>query len=115
MQRDVTSPQEYVSDVVGAQRDLLGAIRKVILRAAPRIREELEYGMLTYPALCSLVARKRYVSLYVLPPVLAEYADAFQSVDRGKSCLRFEKLSQVDEESFGRLLTDLLEVRSRSH
>ena len=113
MKRDVTSPRAYVADVVGAQRELLEAIRKLVRKAAPGIREQLEYGMLSYPGLCSLAAQKHYVSLYVLPSALAEHASAFTGVGRGKSCLRFRKLSQVDESSVSLLLADVLEARSK--
>ena len=112
MKRDDTSPDAYRRSVEGAQAELLEAIREVVLDAAPGVEEGIRYGMLDYPGLANLAAQKQYVSLYVMPAVLARHAKRFAGVDRGKSCLRFKRLDQLDEVALRALLEDVLATRA---
>ena len=54
----------------------------------------------------------RYVSLYVLPSALDRHRDKFTGVNAGKSCLRFRRLSQVDDDLLRDLLLDVRAARS---
>jgi hypothetical protein len=92
MKRDDTSPDAYCESVEGKQRELLEALRALVLESAPDVEEGIRYGMLDYPGLANLAAQKQYVSLYVAPAVLAEHAAAFEGIDHGKSCLRYRRL-----------------------
>ena len=111
MKRDASSPKAYIDDVEGEQREILLAIRDVIRRVAPDVEEGIEYGMLDYPGLANLAAQKRYVALYVAPPVLAKHRADFPGLGSGKSCLRFRRLDQVDREALGRLVRDVRSFR----
>ncbi len=111
MKRDDRSPDHYRKSVEGAQRELLDAVRALVLEAAPDVEEGIRYGMLDYPGLANLAAQKQYVSLYVMPVVLARHAKAFAGVDHGKSCLRFKRLDQLDAASVRALLADVLAER----
>jgi uncharacterized protein YdhG (YjbR/CyaY superfamily) len=106
MKRDDTSPEAYRRSVEGLQAELLEAIRRVVLETAPSIEEGIRYGMLDYSGFANLAAQKRYVSLYVAPAVLARHAKRFAGIDRGKSCLRFARLDQLDEGALRALLED---------
>ncbi|MDH4016671.1 MAG: DUF1801 domain-containing protein [Actinomycetota bacterium] len=112
MKRDDRSPEHYRRSVEGTQSELLEAVRALVLEAAPDIEEGIRYGMLDYPGLANLAAQKQYVSLYVTPAVLARHAKTFAGVDRGKSCLRFKRLDQVDAASLRALLADVLAARA---
>jgi len=114
MKRDARTPDAYRDAVEGDQRALLDAIRDSIFAADPKVVEGLRYGMLDYPGLANLAAQKRYVSLYVAPEVLSEYAQDFDGVARGKSCLRFTRLEQVDAPTLVRLLGAVCEFRERA-
>ena len=83
MRRDSTSPDAYRADVTGEQRELLEAIRAVILEIDPDVEEGIEYGMLDYPGLANLPAQKNYVSLYVAPDVLGRYGGEPGAQTRG--------------------------------
>jgi hypothetical protein len=83
----------------------------VIVTTAQKIEERLDYGMLDYPGLANLGMQKQYVSLYILPAVLAKYRDEFAGVDRGKSCLRFKRADQVNAKALKRPLRDVLKAR----
>jgi len=112
MKREDRSPDHYRRSVEGPQSELLEALRASILAAVPDVEEGIRYGMLDYPGLANLAAQKRYVSLYVKPAVLARHAKAFAGVDRGKSCLRFASLDQVDPASLRALLVDVRAERA---
>jgi uncharacterized protein YdhG (YjbR/CyaY superfamily) len=113
VRRDSSSPQAYRADVKGAQRQLLDAIRDVVLEVAPEATEGIGHGMLDYTGLANLAAQKGYVALYVAPAVLARHKDDFPGVSAGKSCLRFRRIEQVDREALARLLRDVRAHRSR--
>lgn len=63
--------------------------------------------MLDYPGYGNIGAQKHYVSLYVVPKVLAKHRKNFPGVNAGKSCLRFAKIEQVDEGALAALLKDV--------
>ena len=65
MKRDGDSPADYVARMPERQRPLVEALRATILRAHPDIPEGLRFGMLDYPGLANLAARKDHVALYV--------------------------------------------------
>ena len=113
MKRDSSSPQAYRNDVDGKQRHLLERLRELIFEACPDVEEGIEYGMLDYPGLANMAAQKNYVSLYVLPSVLAQFKDEFKRVNSGKSCLRFRSLEQVDPDAVRRLLRAVRKAKAR--
>jgi uncharacterized protein YdhG (YjbR/CyaY superfamily) len=108
MKRDDRSPQAYRESVEGAQRELLEALRAVVREAAPDVEERCRFGMLDDPGLANLATQKRSVHLHVMPEVPARLA----GVDRGKSCLRFARLDQVDAPSLRALLDDVRAARA---
>jgi len=111
MRRDSSSPEAYRADVESPQRELLEAIRAVILEVAPEVDECIGYGMLDYPGIANLAAQKKYVALYVAPAVLARRKHDFPGVDAGKSCLRFRKLDQLDRDALLRLIREVRAFR----
>ena len=113
MRRDSSSPQAYRDDVPGAQRELLDAIREVVLEVVPEVEEGIGHGMLDYPGLANLAAQKQYVALYVAPTVLERHKGDFPGLSAGKSCLRFRKLEQVDRDALARLLRAVRDYRRR--
>ena len=110
MKRDAATPAEYLAQIPERQRALIEFVRSAILRDHPDIVEGLRYGMLDYPGLANLAAQKSYVALYVSASVLAEFKTRFEGVSCGKSCLRFRRLEQVDDDA----LRDLLRAVRRA-
>jgi hypothetical protein len=53
--------------------------------------------MLDYPGYGNIGAQKHYVSLYVVPKVLAKHKMNFPGLSAGKSRLRFTKIEQVND------------------
>jgi hypothetical protein len=113
MRRDSSSPKAYRNDVEGPQRELLEAIRSVVLEVAPDIEEGIAHGMLDYPGLANLAAQKNYVALYVAPTVLEQRKSDFPGLSAGKSCLRFARADQFDRASVARLLREVRSFRKK--
>lgn len=100
------SPDEYFDLLPGSRRDDLGAVRAMIKRVWPKIREDLEYGMPTYHlgghTFCALASQKSYMALYIMPhDLLHAFKMDLRTHDHGRSCIRFRHLDQEK--------TDLLE------
>jgi hypothetical protein len=70
--------------------------------------------MLDYPGLANLGAQKHYVSLYVMPIVLARRRKAFSGVDAGTSCLRYRRRDQLDPSAIRKLLRDVVKQRGQA-
>lgn len=104
MQRYSSTPAAYRAAVPAEQAHILERVRQILLTALPGQPEGMRYGMLDYPGVANLAAQKQYVSLYVPPAVLSAHADRFPGVARGKSCLRFRRLEQVQQSALEALL-----------
>jgi uncharacterized protein YdhG (YjbR/CyaY superfamily) len=112
MRRDESSPKAYRNDVDGKLRPILEIVRDVIVAVDPEIEEDIGHGMLDYPGLANLAAQKNYVALYVAPTVLDRFKDDFPGVSRGKSCLRFTRIEQVDRDVLAKLLREVRAFRT---
>jgi uncharacterized protein YdhG (YjbR/CyaY superfamily) len=111
MRRDDRSPDHYRESVDGELREVLEAVRSVIVHSHSDLEETIRYGMLDYPGLANLGAQKNYVAVYVDPGVLARHGKAFAGIDRGKSCLRFRRVEQVDAAALEALFADVRKTR----
>lgn len=111
MRRDDRSPETYRASIEGEQRDMLETVRDVIRDVAPDIQETIGHGMLDYPGLANLAAQKHHVSLYVMPEVLDRHRARFPGVDCGRSCLRFTRPEQLDQDALRTLLEDVRDTR----
>jgi uncharacterized protein YdhG (YjbR/CyaY superfamily) len=107
MNRRADTPKQYLDSLEEDQLRIVKKIRKVIKKVAPKVVETIGYGMLDYPGYANLGAQKRYVSLYVVPKVLAKHKKNFTGLSAGKSCLRYTKIEQVDEAALAALLKDV--------
>lgn len=103
MQYDVRTPGEYLQALDDDwRRETLAALRQLILRHAPELREGIRYKMLSYeddrgPVL-GLNAQKGYVSLYVGDARKVDpTGELLGDLERGKGCIRFRKSTRVAE------------------
>lgn len=124
-----TSPAAYLASLPEERRNIISAVRDLILQNLPQGYEEtINWGMLsyeipleTYPdtynknplSNVGLAAQKNYNSLYLMaiyqnPEDYQELMDAFKDMgvkpDMGKSCVRFTKLEQLPLDTIGRLI-----------
>ena len=83
---------------------MIDTLRRLINQVAPEVEETIAYGMLGYPGVASLAAQKGYVALYLDPEVLTRFDDLLDSVDHGRSCLRFRPADPIPLDAIRALL-----------
>jgi uncharacterized protein YdhG (YjbR/CyaY superfamily) len=121
---DAATHEEYIQRLAEPRRSDVRALHELIRRAAPQLEPTMEFGMLgygryhyRYPSgregdwvLVAVASNKNYVSLYVTAEApgggyLAEsYREQLPKASIGKSCVRFKRLRDVDQEALERLL-----------
>ena len=124
-----TTPADYLASLPQDRREVISAVRELILRNLPEgYQETINWGMLsyevpleTYPdtynkkplSYVGLAAQKNYNSLYLMsvyqdPADYQELIKAFDGMgvkpNMGKSCIRFKKLDQIPLEIIARLI-----------
>ena len=124
-----TTPTDYLASLPPDRREIISAVRDLILRNLPEgYQETINWGMLSYEvpleiypdtynkkplSYIGLAAQKNYNSLYLMsvyqdPADYQELMDAFAAMgvkpDMGKSCIRFKSLDQIPLETISRLI-----------
>ncbi|HPR35916.1 MAG TPA: DUF1801 domain-containing protein [Anaerolineaceae bacterium] len=124
-----TTPSDYLASLPQDRREVISAVRDLILGSLPEGYEEtINWGMLSYQVpldvypdtynkkplnYIGLAAQKNYNSLYLMsvyqdPADYQELMDAFDAMgvkpDMGKSCIRFKSLDQIPLETISRLI-----------
>ena len=113
---DPKDPEDYLAQIDEPRRSDIEALDKLIRKEGPNLKRQLAYGMLAYGSIryrsktgregdwfvVALASQKRYISLYVSCAtedgyVAESYRDLLPKADIGKSCVRFKRLSDVDE------------------
>jgi hypothetical protein len=112
--------EAYLEELPPERRDVISAVRDVILRVLPRgYQESMTWGMISYEiplekypetyngkplAYIALAAQKHYYALYLMgvyshPEQERRLKEGFEragkKLDMGKSCLRFRKLEDL--------------------
>lgn len=100
---DVNSPAEYLESLEDDWRKThLSKIRDMILKAAPKIAERINYKMLAFGTkseeLFHLNAQQAYVSLYVGNiETIDPDRELLSAYSLGQGCIRFRKTSNLDD------------------
>lgn len=117
---DATTVEEYLNELPEARRQIVSAVRELVLRNLPEgYQETMNWGMISYEiplerypdtyngqplSYISLAAQKNHVALYLMNVyqdaelerwLKAEYEKAGKKLDMGKSCLRFRRLDDL--------------------
>jgi len=99
MNESTTQVEQYLKHLDGPRRAALTDVRALILEVVPDAVESMKYRMPTYEycgaMLCAFASQKRYMSLYVEPPILDGHREEFQHLSLGKSCIRFGRIEQL--------------------
>jgi uncharacterized protein YdhG (YjbR/CyaY superfamily) len=117
--------QEYLAELPPERREVVSAVRDVVLRNLPEgYREGMSFGMIgwgipleRYPdtynkqplGYAALAAQKNYYALYLSvyqdpqqeTTFREEFAKAGKKLDMGKSCVRFRKLEDLPLDVIG--------------
>ena len=121
--------QGYLKQLAPEQRDVIAAVRNVVLEHLPGgYAETMNWGMISYEvplerypdtyngkplAYAGLAAQKNHYALYLVgansDPKQVEYLQkAFEKhgkkLDMGKSCLRFKKLDDLPLDVIGKVI-----------
>lgn len=118
-------PAEYLADLEEPRRSEIAALDALIREEAPGLDPHVHSGMLGYgpyhyryasgregdSAVLSLASRKAHVSLYVACTqdgryIAERYAERLPKASIGKSCVRFKRLSDVDESVLRELVAE---------
>ena len=110
------SPKEYIAGVEESRRDDIQALHDMVRAEAPELEPTMEFGMLGYGKFhykyktgregdwmkIGIANNKRYISLYCCAAdedgyVAERFRDRLPKADIGKSCVRFKRLSDLDE------------------
>jgi hypothetical protein len=126
VQSAATSVPDYLASLSAERRDIVTAVRQVILDHLPQgFEETMQYGMISYVvplerypdtyngqplAVVSLASQQRYVSLYLMGVygddghrtwLEQRWAATGKKLDMGKSCVRFRHLDDLDLDLVG--------------
>jgi len=123
------SHEEYIAAVEETRRVDIQRLHDLVRATAPELEPTMEFGMLGYGKYASTSAsgrsgewmkigianNKQYISLYCCAAddegyVAERYRDRLPKAIIGKSCVRFKRLSDLDEDA----LKDLIRVCSRA-
>jgi hypothetical protein len=122
-QLDVKTPAEYLAAVDDKRRPDITALDALIRKHAPKLEPVVINGMLGYGPFhyryasgregdtCKLAiaSNKSYISLYCSAAdddgyVAPRYVDRLPKASIGKSCVRFKKLADLDEQALVALI-----------
>jgi hypothetical protein len=119
----------YIAAVERARRDDIQALHDLVRDEAPELEPTMDFGMLGYGTFhykyksgregdwmkIGIANNKRYISLYCCAAdddgyVAERYKERLPKANIGKSCVRFKRLSDLDEE----VLRELIRVTATS-
>jgi uncharacterized protein YdhG (YjbR/CyaY superfamily) len=120
VQSKAPTPEEYLAELPEDRREVVAAVRQVILDNLPEgYQESMTWGMPSYEiplsrypttyngkplAYAALAAQKNYFSLYLMSvcadseeetSLRDDFEAAGKRLDMGKSCIRFKKLDDL--------------------
>jgi uncharacterized protein YdhG (YjbR/CyaY superfamily) len=131
---DAATHDEYIERLAEPRRSEIRALHELIRRTVPQLEPTMEFGMLgygkyhyKYPSgregdwmLVAVASNKNYISLYVTAAApdggyLAErYQEQLPKASIGKSCIRFKRFGDVDQDVLERLLRRVAELGAPS-
>lgn len=113
---DAASPEEYIAAVEEGRREDIQRLHDLIRDTAPELEPTMEFGMLGYGKVhykyasgregewmkLGVANNKRYISLYCCAAdedgyVAERYRERLPKASIGKSCVRFKRLSDLDQ------------------
>ncbi|MBL8011321.1 MAG: DUF1801 domain-containing protein [Flavobacteriales bacterium] len=109
MRIDATTCEGYFAALPEDRRAALTHVRELVLRAFPRVTEELRNSLPTYlldgTPFCALGNQKSFMALYVMHhDLLDAFNKDLKAYDHGRSCIRFRRLEPETIELFDRII-----------
>ena len=119
------TPEEYIAELDEPRKSDVAALHALIRKTAPRLAPFIQSGMLAYgPFHCryesgreidwfkiGVASNAAYISLYACAAddrgyVAERYKGELPRAKIGKSCVRFKKLADVDQDSLKKLIRE---------
>lgn len=122
-QLKVSTPEEYIAAVDEARRADIAELDRLIRQNAPDLEPFIQSGILAYGPWhykyesgregdwfrIGVASNASYISLYIVAGdesgyVAEQFREALPKAKIGKSCVRFKKLSDLDQKELVRLI-----------
>jgi len=122
---DATTHEEYIAGVEEKRRDDIQALHDMVRDEAPELDPTMDFGMLGYGKFhytyksgrvgdwmkIGIANNKQYISLYCCAAddkgyVAERYKERLPQANIGKSCVRFKRLSDLDENALRDLIRE---------
>ncbi len=119
------SHDEYIDQVEDARREDIQRLHDLVREIAPELEPTMEFGMMSYGKFhykyasgregdwmkLGIANNKRYISLYCCSAdekgyVAERYKKRLPKASIGKSCVRFKRLSDLDEDALRDLIRE---------
>ena len=118
MGKRIQQVDDYIETVPENKRDMVVQLRDALHEKHPRLDETYQYNMPTFETngnVCSLAARKQYMSLYCNMEVVEKYRADLSHLDVGKSCIRFKKLEDLPMDTIHTIIEESIAINDALH
>ena len=122
---DAKTIEQYIAEVEETRRGDIQALHDMVREVAPELEPTMDFGMLGYGKVqykyasgregewmkIGIANNKQYISLYSCAAdengyVAERYKERLPKANIGKSCVRFKRLSDLDEETLRELIRE---------
>ncbi len=126
-QLKVSTPEEYLAQLDEPRKSDVAALDGLIRKTAPKLAPFIHSGMLAYGPYhykyesgregdgfrIGLSSNQNYISLYVASGA-ERYKEALPKASIGKSCVRFKRLSDLDQAALRKMLREAAKAPAKS-
>ncbi len=122
---DAKTPEEYIAQVEEKRRDDIQKLHDLVREVAPELEPTMDFKMLGYGKMkykyasgregewmkIGIANNKQYISLYCCAAddkgyVAERYKERLPKASIGKSCVRFKRVSDLDEDVLRELIRE---------
>ena len=113
------TPKEYLETIDNDwRREKILAIRKLIKKNVPKVKEVINYSMLGYDykgdKIFHMNAQKAYVGFYVCDVSQVDpKGTLLDGVNHGKGCIRFKKTTEINEKNISQLIKNAVKLSDK--
>jgi len=122
---DAKTPEEYIAQVEEKRRDDIQKLHELVREVAPELEPTMDFKMLGYGKMkykyasgregewmkIGIANNKQYISVYCCAAddegyVAERYKERLPKASIGKSCVRFKRVSDLDEDALRELIRE---------
>ena len=132
-QIEVSTPAEYIARLDEPRKTEVAALDQLIRKTAPKLEPFISNGMLAYGPWhykyasgregdgfhIGVASNKNYISLYVCAGddqgyIAERYKEALPKANIGRGCVRFKRLSDLDQADLKKLLKESVKASAKA-